>query len=148
MGTPIPVDLSLTPGSFGASILDPIAPLVSTFTPSVPTVPSVVTAPAPSGGLISGIFDSAANFMKNISVSVDPAKTIAAIQQVIKPNQVGYLAGQLQRFGINPSYMGMPVNQYTAQYGYQAAGINWSQYLPWIIGGGAALLVLPMLMKK
>lgn len=118
----------------------------------MPSVPSVITAPAvaapASSGFIGGIFDSAANFMKNISVSVDPLKTIQAVQQIIKPNQVGTLAQQLQRFGINPSYLGLPINQYSAQYGYQAAGINWAAYLPWIAGGAALLFVVPMLMPK
>jgi hypothetical protein len=164
MGTPLAIDMSMEPGQFGRghhgitsqfgeSIFDTIAPLTTSFisTETAPSVPSVIAAPASapsSPGFISSIFDSAANFMKNISVSVDPLKTIQGIQQIIKPSQAGALAAQLQRYGINPAYMGIPVNQYTAQYGYQAAGINWQAYLPYIAIGGAALFLLPMLMGK
>lgn len=135
-----------SPVALGQSILDPLTYTVAP--PSDFSIPSVVTAPvvASSSGFIGGIFDSAANFMKNLSVSVDPLKTIQAVQQIIKPNQVGTLAAQLQRFGINPSYLGIPITPTTAQYGYQAAGVNWMAYLPWIAGGAALLFVVPMLM--
>jgi hypothetical protein len=137
-----------SPVSLGQSILDPLSYTVAPVTEFLPSIPSVITAPAPSSGFIGGIFDSAANFMKNLSVSVDPLKTIQAVQQIIKPNQVGYLTDQLRRFGINPAYMGLPITGTTAQYGYQAAGINWMGMLPWVAGGAALLFVVPMLMGR
>jgi hypothetical protein len=151
----------------GASIFDPIAPLTSSFAPEsiltpmkitagfTPTLPSVIATPAPASSTVwnpitslLSLWDQRPQVLKDIRLSVNPNQAMAALQNVVKPSQVSGAVTMLRSWGINPSYQGVPVTGPMAGAGYQVAGMNIGQYLPWIIGGGAVLLLLPMLMKK
>ena len=136
--------------ALGQSIFDKIAPLVSTYTPSIP---SVVAAPAPSTvwspiNSLVRLWNERPQVLKDMRFTVNPQQVMQAAQSVVRPGQVSGFVDQLNRWGLNPSYRGAPITGPMAGYGYQAAGVNWSAYLPWIAGGAALLFVVPMLMKK
>lgn len=138
--------------SLGASILDPIAPFAPSFSSSLVTT----SAPTPSGG---GLFDSIMNLwdsrpdaLKAIRIRVKPQQVAAVAQRLVKPGQVQSAVDYARAYGLDPSMLTMagevPITGTMAGQGYRIAGIDIGQYLPWIIGGGVALLVLPMVLGK
>lgn len=157
LGTWIPTDMSLEPGQqMGGWMEDTIASMTKLVTPTTSSVPSVIAAPAKEepgflSNLLTGamnLWDSRPQVLKNISLKVDPNVAMAAAQKLVSAGQVSKAVDYLRSVGINPSYLGVPVTGAQAGYGYQLAGMNIQQYLPWIIGGGAVLLILPMVLGK
>ncbi|MGH9932313.1 MAG: hypothetical protein ACREA9_24185 [Pyrinomonadaceae bacterium] len=141
--------------NLGASILDPITPFKTTYTASPPSIPSVIAAPAPaSSGFWNPIaalvdtWNARPQVLKDIKVTVSPNKLMQAAQTVLKPGQVQSFVDKASQWGVNFDYRGMPISGQTAGFGYRLAGINWAAYLPWILGGGAVLLLAPMLLGR
>jgi hypothetical protein len=140
-------------GTLGADVpagygLAPLSMLQST-----PSIPSVVAAPAPSSvwdpiKSALALWDARPQAMKNVRFTVDPNQAMRALQTVVKPGQVSGAVNWLRSQGLMPSYQGVPITGDMAGYGYQAAGFDFGKYLPWILGGGALLFVVPMLMKR
>jgi len=152
LGTPLPVDMSLEPGQQLGGLFDAfkVPTLTSSYTPGPAT--SMVTAPASSWWNPVTAVTSAVQLWKDrpealqdISIRFNPLK---AVQGVVSPGQLESAVDKLRRLGIDPTYKGMPLTGQQAGWGYRLAGIDWASYLPWIIGGGALLFVVPMLMKK
>ena len=143
--------------ALGDSILDPLAPFVTTFTPSLTTAPAVAPASTtPSGGgfldtLISGVgnlFSQVPAVIKNIGFKIDPNMAIAAAQKLVSAGQVKQAVDYLNSVGVSPTYLNIPISGNVAAAGYQAAGFNMNsltQYLPWILGGVGLLVALPLL---
>lgn len=151
MGTPLAINLAMEPGSFGDEYPAGYAPVAI----SQPSVPSVVAAPAPAPSTVwnpitslLSLWDQRPQVLKDIRLSVNPNQVVRTLQNVVSPGQVSGAVNQLRAWGITPSYQNVPVTGTMAGAGYQAYGMNLSQYLPWIIGGGAILLLAPMLMGK
>lgn len=101
---------------------------------------------------ITNLWNSRPEALRKIRVRVDPAKVAQAASKVLPPGQVGKAVDYARRMGIDPSYLTqfgeVPITGDMAQYGYQARAIDWSEYLPWILGAGAAVVLLPMLLKR
>lgn len=137
-----------SPVSLGASILDPLS-ITSNFTPSIP---SVVAAPPPASsgwGLVDSVvslWNARPQVLKDIKIRINPAQ--AAQAAGLTPAQVQNAVNYARQMGLDPSYRGVPITGAGANAGYRIAGMDLGQYLPWIIGGGAALILLPMLMRK
>lgn len=157
LGTWIPTDMSLEPGQqMGGWMEDTIASMTKLVVPTTSGVPSVIAAPAKEqpgflSNLLTGalnLWDSRPQVLKNISFKVDPNVAMATAQKLVSAGQMAKAVDYLRSVGINPSYLGVPVTGTQAGYGYQLAGMNLGQYLPWIIGGGAILLLLPMVIGR
>lgn len=136
-----------TPAGYGLAPLSVIQRAIS------PSIPSVVTAPVPSTvwnpiTSLLNLWDARPQVLKDIRLSVNPNQAMRALQTVVKPGQISGAVDQLQRWGVNTSYQGVPVSGTMAGYGYEAAGFDFQKALPWILGGGALLFVIPMLTKK
>jgi hypothetical protein len=125
----------------GASILDPIS-ISPGFTPSLPS-------PAQTPDASRGPFSWLKSLVpKGVDVSFNPNQAVSTAQRYLKPGQVSYFVDLLRKWGVEPTYQGVPITGGMASTGYRIYGMNIGQYLPWIIGGGAVLLALPMLMSK
>lgn len=144
------VDLSLEPGQQLGGLMDvfKVPTLTSSFAPTV-------AAPAPASSSFWDPFASVVQLwnerpqvLKDIRINVDPNRVMQAAQSVVKPGQLQNFVNQASQWGVNLDYRGMPISGQTAGFGYRLAGIDWAGWMPWIIGGGVALVALPMLMGK
>lgn len=148
VGTALPTDMSLEPGQQLGAITFNVPALTTSFSPTaVPAkvAPSTVWNPITS---LINLWDSRPQVLKDMRFTVDPNIAMRAAQQVVRPGQVSGYVDWLQSKGVNLNYRGVPVSGPTAGFGYQMAGIDWAGWMPWIIGGGVALVALPMLMGK
>jgi hypothetical protein len=141
LGTPLPrLDLSMEPGQQLGGLMDVFK--VPTLTPGfVPSAPTAVIAPATSW------WDKTKELIvpKDFSLQFDP---IRALSNWVSPEKMESAVDKMRRLGIDPTYKGVPLTGSQVGLGYRLAGIDWVSYMPWIIGGGAALFLLPMLMRK
>lgn len=128
----------------------------SSFTPS-PSLAPVTPASGASSfwnpiETITNLWNNRPEAVRKIRVRIDPTKAAQAVSRVLPPGQVGKAVDYARRMGIDPSYLTqfgeVPITGDMAQYGYQARAIDWSEYLPWILGAGAAVVLLPMLLKR
>jgi hypothetical protein len=141
--------------SLGASILDPIAPFVTAFTPSDSSVPSVIAAPVsapstvwnPINSLLS-LWNERPQVLKDIRLAVNPNQVMQAAQSVVNPGQVSGFVNLMRQWGLSPSYQNVPVTGAMAGAGYRVAGLDLQAMTPWIIGGGVLLFIVPMLLGK
>jgi hypothetical protein len=138
----------------------PLDDLVTGFTAqfnpmlTAPAVPSVIAAPTPASSSsiwspltsLVNLWNERPQVLKDISFKVNPTQVMQAAQSVVQPAQVSGFVRFLQSIGIQPTYQNVPVSGPMASAGYQYAGMNLAQYLPYIIAGGAALFLLPKLM--
>lgn len=151
LGTPVLLDMHLEPGGQLGGLTDffSVPALTSSFTPApaATTVSAGSSVWSPIAGLVN-LWNERPQVLKDIKIKVDPNTVMRTMQSVVSPGQVSSAVNKLQQWGVNLDYKGMPVGGQTAGLGYQLAGVNWSQYMPWIIGGGVALLALPLLMGK
>lgn len=153
LGHYLPTDMELHPGrQLGGWFEDTIASMTKL---SVPTVPSVATTPKAEPGFLTSLVTGAMNLwdqrpqvLKDLSFKVDPNVAMAAAQKLVSAGQVTKAVDYLRSVGINPSYLGIPVTGTTAGAAWTVGGMNIGSYLPWILGGGAVLILLPMLMGK
>lgn len=130
--------------------------LTSGFTPSSSLAP---VTPASGAGSFWSPFEAITNLwnnrpeaVKKIRLRVDPTKVAQAASKVLPPGQVGKAVDYARRMGIDPTYLSqfgeVPITGDMARYGYEARATDWSEYLPWIIGAGAAVVLLPMVLKR
>lgn len=130
-----------------------IPALTSSFTPT--------SAAAPASGAdsfwspfesITNLWNSRPEALKKIRIRVNPTKVAQAASKILPPGQVEKAVDYARRMGIDPTYLSqfgeVPITGQMARYGYEARATDWSEYLPWILGAGAAVVLLPMVLGK
>jgi len=128
--------------------------LTSRFTPSAtPTTPA-------SGAdsfwspfeAVTNLWNSRPEALRKIRVRVDPTRVAQAASKVLPPGQVAKAVDYARKMGIDPTFLSkfgeVPITGDMAQYGYEARATDWSQYLPWIVGAGVAVVLLPMALRR
>jgi len=100
---------------------------------------------------IMNLWNNRPEAFKKIRIRINPTKVAQAASRVLPPGKVNEAVEYARRMGIDPSYLSqfgeVPITGDMAQYGYEARATDWSQYLPWILGAGAAVVLLPMVLK-
>ena len=90
--------------------------------------------------------------LKDIRLRVNPSQVVRQAQNILPPGQLNQVVENARRMGIDPSFLTkygeVPITGNMAEYGYRSQGIDWATYLPWIAGGAAAFVLLPMILKK
>lgn len=164
LGVPLPLNMSMQPGqSFLGASLNVLPEGFTSFGGNFTSASSTIPADQPSGG---GIFDSITSGLsslvnmwnnrpeelKKIRLRVNPQQVMQTVQQAVPAGTVSKTVDQLRSWGVDPRLLvpggSVPITGTTAGAAYRAAGFDWSTYLPWIVGGGVALVALPMLMRK
>jgi hypothetical protein len=127
--------------------------LTSAFTPSNPQA-------TPASGAsdfwnlpeaVTNLWNNRPEALRKIRIRVSPTKVAQAASKVLPPEKVNEVVEYARRMGIDPFYLSrygeVPITGDMAAYGYRSQAIDWSEYLPWILGAGAAVVLLPMVLK-
>lgn len=130
--------------------------LTSAFTPSSMLSPVTPTSGASSFWSpfesITNLWNNRPEALRKIRIRVNPTKVAQLASKVLPPSQVGKAVDYARRMGIDPTYLSqfgeVPITGDMARYGYEARATDWSGYLPWILGAGAAVVLLPMVLGK
>lgn len=158
LGAPIRLDMKLSPGQhFLGGPLDFLPKGFTGFTSSfVPS--SAPAAPAESGGFMGGLaslvnlWNNRPEELKKIRIRIKPDAVMRQVQSVLPSSTVASATDRLRAMGIDPRYLyggqEIPMTGNMVGGAYYGAGIDWQAWMPWILGGGAALLLLPALMRK
>lgn len=98
------------------------------------------------------LWDSRPEAVRKIRVRFNKAKVAQAVSKVISPAQAKVVVDYARKLGLDPSYLSpygeVPITGDMAQRGFEMSTIDWKEYLPWILGAGAAIVVLPMVLGK
>jgi hypothetical protein len=138
-----------------------IPSLTTSYTPPASSGPTSLSPVTPASGTstfwnplesIFKLWDQRPAELKKIRIRLNPTKVAQAAATVLPPDKVGKAIDYARRLGFDPTYLTkfgeVPITGDMARYGFQAQTIEWGKYLPWIIGAGAAVVLVPMLLKK
>ena len=134
--------------------------LTTSYTPPASFGPTSLAPVTPASGASSfwnpltsivNLWNSRPQELKDIRLRVNPTKAIQTAAAVLPPGKVGQAVDYARSMGLDPTYLSrygeVPITGDMARYGYQSQAMDWSQYLPWILGAGAAAVLLPMVLK-
>jgi hypothetical protein len=89
--------------------------------------------------------------LKKIRIRIKPQQVLKQVSQLVPPAQAARSVDYARSLGFDPSlltnYGEVPITGSTVYGGYQAGMIDWQKSLPWIIGIGAAVVILPMALR-
>ena len=131
--------------------------LVSNFRPTQTGVSPVTPASGASSfwnplASMVNLWNNRPQVLKDIRLRVNPSQVVRQAQNILPPGQLNQVVENARRMGIDPSFLTkygeVPITGNMAEYGYRSQGIDWATYLPWIAGGAAAFVLLPMILKK
>jgi hypothetical protein len=138
-----------------------IPALTTSYTPPESFSPTSAAPVTPASGAdsfwnplatIVEAWNNRPQVLKDIRIRVNPTKAAQFGAGILPPKAVGQAIDYARNMGFDPTYLTkygeVPITGTMAQYAYQARATDWSAYLPWILGAGAAVIVLPMVLGK
>jgi len=146
VGVPVAVDMERSPGASGLGQLPVDMGRLPFNLQVLKTMDPTSRPPGPPTlvDTLLKLWNQRPESLKRLRFRLNPTRLMQTVQTVVPGKTVAQAAAAMRAAGITPTMLTaggeVGITPELARAGYEAAGVDWKSYVPWVIGGGVILV--------